>query len=192
MSLAFTKRHLQRLANVMDDDYESLEDAAKAVMAEAAAIYEERACWVVVGHMRWDRWRYEAGNIPKRGEDGAWIDEDDWRQSRIALGPFATEVQAEAARKALAVSTVTGEEFSTWVFPMWHDSPHAFFTKRKDDKKKLETITDMSQRAMRERALQRRIEWWEKHGSDSQLPDDIDDERERCGCCGQLIPDKEE
>lgn len=172
------KKEAKAIAKVMDQEYESLEEAAEAVIAEAWRLYESVACWTVVGQLQ-----YAPG--------GGYASKDEAQASKIALGHYRTENQADTAALSMTHSSATGEDFLTWTLPVFHGSPHEFYTNRKYEKNRIAYKADESAVAARERALKRRIDFFALHGH-SEFPPDIDDETDRCVRCGQTLPEHEQ
>lgn len=137
ISLTPLKKHVADLAALLNEDHDSAEDAARAVLEAAWQMYEERAKYTVVGQVK----------------------SGDRKGDKIALGWYSTAGQAKAEGLKLAYSAQTHEEHWTWVLPVWHGTPHSYYAKRKHDLK-LEALADLT---FRERELQRRIEWCNQH-----------------------------
>lgn len=174
MALSIGKRDVTRIAKVLDQDYETVEDAARAVLEAAFELYESKAKFTVVGQMYY-------------APDGGWLDKDDAAASKVALGRYGTEIQARDAAESLTISGPTGEQFLAWVLPVFHGTPHAYFKARAEERKRAEATHGTD----RERALQRRIDWFKANPGALTLPPDIDDDIEYCASCGQRM-DREE
>jgi hypothetical protein len=142
---------------VLEQDYSVAWDAAKAALAEAFAIYEEKAKWTVVGQLYYD-------------EDG-FIDHDDAAASKVALGRYGTEKQAESAAESLVINGRGHEEFRAWVLPVWHGTPAAYFAERAGERKRQE----LSGQTGLEARLQRRIDFFKDNPGALFLPPEIDD-----------------
>lgn len=145
MALTFTKKHVQRMAEVLDQDYETVEEAAKAALDAAYEIVVERAKFTVVGQIR----RTENEEIHPSDE----------RATKYALGWYATEKQALSDALKAALSTQTHEESRAWVLPIHNVTPSAFYQER-HKKRKAEAIEDAS---YREAELARRERWVEEN-----------------------------
>ena len=186
MSLKPGKRDINKLAQVLDQDYETVEEAASAALLAAWEIYETKAKFAVAGQVRYSR---------------GWLDADDERASKVILGPFGTLKQAQAAGESLAYSSRTGEESKWWAVPMWHGTPAAWYEQRKQDRMKHELyLGDMGDTTpMQMRDEMRRL-WMSEHPGADRLPphlegmgwDGLDEFMEwredmahRCGECGQ-------
>lgn len=168
------KTEVRKLAAVMEQPYDTVEEAAEAALAEAWRLLEERGCWTVVGQLRYS-------------PEGGWVDHDEAQAAKIALGWYATENMAAKAAQSLYQSGTTGEEFRTWVLPVFQGSPHEYFTVRKKEKARLDGKDDESVVGKRESALQRRIDFYARNGH-ANFPIDIDDDSDKCGRCGQEVP----
>jgi len=116
---------------------------------------------------------------------GGYIDHDDAAATKVALGRYGTENQAQTVAESLVVSTRTHEEFRAWVLPVWHGTPSAYFTARAEERKAKETRNGTG----REGRLQRRIDWFRQNPGALVLPDTIDDLTARCASCGQVLSD---
>lgn len=118
-----TKKQLEQLIEVLDADYETVDEAAKAVMAKAWDLYSARAKYVVAGQVHYT-------------PEGGWLDHDDAAASKVVLGPYDTLGKANAAQDSLTIGRPTGEVFRTWVIERWSDTPAKWFAKRKADMEK--------------------------------------------------------
>ena len=178
MSLSIGKRDVARLAAVLDAEYDSLDEAASAVLTAAWELYEQKANWIVAAQVNWG--------------PGGYLDKDDIVDNRVAVVPFGTETQARNAAMDLAFSKQTGEECKAWLVPYHHGTAAAFFKQRADARKKVEAKADTSQRAKREAALERRTAFWAANPGAAALPDDIDDEvGDYCYGCGRPLDAEE-
>jgi len=178
MSLSIGKRDVARIAAVIDADYDSLDEAASAVLTAAWDLYEQKAKWVVAAQVYWG--------------PGGYLDKADIVDNRVVVGPFGTETQAKNAAMELAFSKVSGEECKAWLVPYHHGTPAAFFKQRNDARKKDEAKSDTSLRAQREAALKRRTEFFAANPGALELPDDIDDEQgDYCYGCGRPLDAEE-
>lgn len=150
------KTEVKKMMAVLDQDHDSLEAAAQAALEEAWGSYERKAQWITVGQLRWSK---------------GFIDRDDEKASRVALGPFSTRKQAEAAGQSLAYSSPTGEQ-SAWVAaPMWYGTPAKWYADRKKKREALEAATDDGRPA---RELRRaHIEAWMETHPGEELPEHL-------------------
>lgn len=171
MAITIGKRMIDRLADVLDAPHDSVEDAAKAALEEAFAIYEEKAQWAVAGQLYY---------APGMG----YVSSEDAKDHRVVLGPFTTHKQAETACASLWTSSATGEEFQRWIVPMWHGSPAAYYKSRQQERKK-EAVKNGDNK--REALLAKRIAYFDANPGALTLPDDIDDDTEYCGGCGRPL-----
>lgn len=134
------------MAEVLDDEYETVEEAAAAVLDAAWAIVQERAKFTVVGQIK----------TPAGQPAG----------DKVALGWYATQTQATNDALKLTHSSQTHESALAWVLPVVHGTPNDWYVSRKNAKK-AEAATDSS---VRERELQRRIAWVAAHPDDPIPP----------------------
>jgi hypothetical protein len=138
----FTKANRQAMADVLDADYESVEDAAKAALDAAWEIIQQRAKFSVVGQIK---------------PDG----------DKVSLGLYVTQGQATNDALKLTYSSQTHEEARAWVLPVWHGTPANWYASRKSDRKDRE----LEERSYFEQELARRIQWFEDN-PDKQPPED--------------------
>lgn len=172
MSLKVGKREVDKFMSTLEGEYDSPEDAAKAALEAAWSIYEDKAAWTVVGQVHYDP------------HGGGWVDPEDARVARIALGRYATEKQAEDAARSLRVGS-NGEEFKAWVLPVHHGTPHSYFTEKK--KERQAKNVDDHVWARQKAAVERASAFFEQHPGAGSLPEDFYEEADRCGKCGQLL-----
>jgi hypothetical protein len=151
--LTWTKAHIKRMAEVLDGEYETVEDAAKAAMAEAFEIVQERAKFTVVGQVM------RVGN-----KTLAPSDED---ATKFALGWYATQKQATDDALRVALSTQTHEEARAWVLPIFNGTPSAFYQARKSERNELTS----QEGSYREAEIARRTKWFEDNPG-AKIPDD--------------------
>lgn len=137
MAVNFTKRNVAAMAEALDQEYETLDDAAAAALEAAVKIIESRAKFTVVGQVK----------HPENKGD------------KIALGWYVTEKQALEDALKLTMSNQTHEEAYAWVLGIHHGTPFDWYKGRKRDRLS-EELADLR---WSERELQRRIEWFEQH-----------------------------
>lgn len=150
MGLSWTKKHVATIADVLDTDHATLDDAAKAVLDTALAIIEDRAKWAVVGQVVRT---LEHGDIPGSHPQAA----------KVCLGFFETDTRANDAAAALT-SNAAGDTLNTWVVPTffgtaagWHGTRREHYAAMQDkanEKRltKLRQSIEDRQAAMGERA----------------------------------------
>jgi hypothetical protein len=151
--LTFTKAHIKRVSEVLDGEYETVEEAAKAVMAEAYEIVKERAKFTVVGQVV----RIGGEKLDPASEDAA----------KFALGWYATQKQATDDAMRAVLSLQTNESAKVWVLPIFNGTPNAFYQGRKEERKAL----TQQEGAYREAELARRVKWFEDNPG-ARMPDD--------------------
>lgn len=119
MAVKAGKREVARMVAVLDAEHETVEDAARAALDEAFAIYESRAKFNVVGQLYFSM------------HDGGHLRHSDERAVKVSLGMFSTEGDARRAAESLTYSTQTHEQFRSWVLPVHHGTPADFYRDRK-------------------------------------------------------------
>ena len=127
MALSPGKRAAKRIMELLDDDLDSLTDESRQqlfelagrILAEAFDIYEGLARYTVVGQLFY--------------EDGTYYDPEDPSADKVSLGSYQTEKQATDAARSLTVQG--GTQFRSWVLPIHHKSPAAWFKDRAEDKR---------------------------------------------------------
>lgn len=117
-NVTFGKTEVVAMCEVLDEDYDSIEDAARAVLKKAAELYEKRAKFTVVGQIVFD---------------GRRLDPSDPEAAKLSLGAYSTKGTARAAAESLVLSQ-TGEEARAWILDTFHGSPAAFYRARKEAK----------------------------------------------------------
>lgn len=120
MSLNIGVRDVKSAAGVLDQEYDSAEEAAKALLEFAFDLYESKAKWTVVGQLL--------------RSDGT-VDPATAEASKVALGAYGTETQARNAASSLVMANATGEMFRCWALPIWNGTPATFHKARKEAKK---------------------------------------------------------
>lgn len=120
MTIKYGKTEIKKIAKLLDQDWESAEEAADALLAEALEILEARGKWTVVGQLRYS---------PPLG---GYIDKDDADASKVCLGLFSSKAEADRAAVSLVHSHVTNEAWLSWVLEVDHGTPHELSMKRKE------------------------------------------------------------
>ncbi|WP_432482559.1 hypothetical protein [Kineococcus esterisolvens] len=116
-------------------------------MTKAWELYEERGQYTVVGQMYYS-------------PEHRWLDPADAQAAKVALGRYATEGQARKDAESLVIGGATGEEFRTWVLPVWNGTPATYFAHRLQERKR----QAMKANGPAEEAeLERRIQWFKDH-----------------------------
>lgn len=118
MGLKFGKTEVNAVALVLDQDHESVEDAARACLAVMEDIFRARAKFVVVGQLCGNRERTE-------------VPPSDPEAIKVSLGWYSTEGEARDAGEKLWGSTVSGDRFRWWVLNVHHGTPADLHAKRK-------------------------------------------------------------
>ena len=148
MSIKPRKSEVKKLVQVLDQEHESMEDAAEALLIKAYELYEGQAKFWVVGQVR---------------PEGGWLSPDEGMRSKVILGPFGTVKQAESAGNSLAYSHRTGEEARWWVVEGWYGTPASWYDMRKKQKDSAEnraTFMELNPRQARTAMIR---EWHEQH-----------------------------
>jgi len=141
---------------VLEQDFNNVEDAAKAALSEAWAIYESKARFTVVGQIYYS---------------GGYLDHEDAAANKVALGRYATENQAQAAAESLVFGTRTHEESRAWVLRVHHGTPASYYAERAEERKKAE----LAGKTGLEARLQRRIDFFKANPGVLTLPPEVDD-----------------
>lgn len=110
MALRWTKKHRQKVADVLEADHESLDAAAEAVLDLVGELVADRASWVVVGQLYATR---ERPVVPPSDPEAI----------KVALGFYSTEGDARSAAESLWASPSTGDEYRTWWLPLFRGTP---------------------------------------------------------------------
>jgi hypothetical protein len=110
VTIKFGKSEIKAMASVIDGEYESVDQAAEAVLQAATELFENRAKFVVVGQLSGTKERL---NIPA----------DDPEAIKVSLGWYSTEGDARNAAESLWHNTASGDTFRVWVLPMFHGTP---------------------------------------------------------------------
>lgn len=118
MALNIGKRDVAKMVEVIDAEYETVEDAARAALEFAFGLYESKAKFTIVGQLYYS---------PK----GGWVSHEDAQAAMVALGRYGTEKAAQNDAESFVISSVTGEQFRAWVLPVHHGTPASYFAKRK-------------------------------------------------------------
>ena len=116
MSVSPRKTEIKKFLPILEAEYDSPEDAAKAILEAAYELYEGQAKFYVVGQIR-----------PGTG----WKGPEEGRDAKVLLGPFGTLKQAQNAGESLAYSSSTGEEASWWAVEFWPGTPAKWYDSRK-------------------------------------------------------------
>lgn len=125
-NLTTTKKDVATIAAVLrDGEFDSADEAAAAVLEAAWDLYEAKSKFIIVGQLYY---------APGEG----FIQPEDPRALKVALGPYGTESQANKAQASLLYSGATGEEFRRWVLPIHHGTPNTWFVARKKAREQAE------------------------------------------------------
>lgn len=119
MSLTVGKKQVAAMVAVLEAEHETLDDAAKAALEVAEAIFEERAKYVVVGQV-------------VETKDKGKLEPGDPDAVKVSLGWYSTEGNARSAAESLWSSTASGDRLLNWVLPVFHGSPAAWHLTQRD------------------------------------------------------------
>lgn len=110
------KTEYRQLVDLLSQEWEDVEDLAKAVMEKSYEVYTSKAKFAVVGQtVRADSPAFKG--TPQRG---------------FVLDVFRTEKQASTAALQLTASNANPTEpQAVWVVPFFGDTAHAYHTSRK-------------------------------------------------------------
>lgn len=133
MAMKFGKRDVAKMVAVIDQDFDTAEDAALAALEAAMQIIETKANFTVVGQVK----------------------TKDASGDKIALAWYGTLNQATQDALKLTYSAQTHEEHFAWVLPIFHGTPANYYAKRKTEIKQAERENG----SFWERELARRVEW---------------------------------
>jgi hypothetical protein len=153
MGLSWTKKHVARMVETLDQDYEDIESAAQAALDTALAIIEERGKFAVVGQVHHTK---EHGEIPPSHEAAV----------KVCLGLFETDTKANEAAGQLVFNTA-GDQLRTWVVPTFFGTPAAWHAERRDQLAALETKADEKREQKFRESVERheakiaeRVQWY--------------------------------
>ncbi len=118
--IRYGKTEVKKIAALLDQNWDSAEEAADALLKEALAILEERGKWTVVGQL--------AYSMPL----GGYVDRKDADASKVCLGMFSSKAEAERAADSLVFSPDRQETFRSWVLDVEHCTPREVYQKRKE------------------------------------------------------------
>lgn len=161
--LNFTKANVKAMMAVLDQDHETLEDAARAALNAAYEIIQSRGKFTVVGQVR--------GSEPPE------------EREKVAFPWYATMGEATSAAVQLA-----GRSVYSWVLPVFHGTPHEWATKRSREWREELALLESG---YREQELARRTKWFEEHPG-QQPPEDwtvrvpFGNETDKCEACHGL------
>ena len=119
MSADWTKKQVQAMSEVLDGEYETVEEAAGAALSAAEDLLAQRATYTVVGQL--------TGNSERHS-----IPPDDPEAIKVALGWYSTEGKARAAAESLWSNASTGDRFAVWILPVHHGTPAELHAKQKE------------------------------------------------------------
>lgn len=139
--LAWTKKHVKAMADTLDQDYESLEGAAKAALDTALGIIEERGKWAVVGQVIETA---EYGKIPPDHEAAV----------KVCLGLFESDTKANEAAASMRANA-NGDRLRAWVVPTFYGTPAAWHADRREAYAAMEAKADERRREKMQRSIEK-------------------------------------
>lgn len=107
------------MASMLEEDHETVEDAARAALAVAEEIFEKRALFNVVGQLCASKERLD-------------IDPAEPEAIKVSLGWFSTESDAIKAAESLWQNGSSGDRYRVWVLPMFHGTPAELHAQQKE------------------------------------------------------------
>lgn len=125
------KTEVRKMIGVLERDFDTAEDAAKAVLEAAWDMYEGKGKWTVFAQRK----------------------RPDEPPMSLALGWYGTENQARAQAEGMAFSSVTHEEYGYRVLPVFHGTAASWHAARK-------TAQKDSEKSEREQRLLESIADW--------------------------------
>lgn len=118
MSLKHGKNEISTMVAVLEEEHETVQDAALAALAAAEEVFAKRAKFMVVGQL--------AGSPEK-----PYIKPSDPEAIKVALDWYSTEGDARKAAEGLTSSATSGDTWRVWVLPLFHGSPAEMHAKQK-------------------------------------------------------------
>lgn len=118
MSLKYGKKEIGLMADVLDQEHDSVEAAALAALGAAEDILESRTQFAVVGQLTDSKTRKA-------------IPPEDPEAIKLVLGLYSTEGDARTAAESLWHNTSTGDTFRCWVLNVHHLTAAGFHAKQK-------------------------------------------------------------
>lgn len=149
-ALTFGKRDVAKMVQILDAEYDTVEQAAAAALKRAEEIIAAKAKFTAVGQLH-----HPTGHL----------DPDEARSNMVALGWYATQNQADAAALQLVYSMQTREIFRTWTLPIFHGTPAAYYSERKHARE----AAELALAGGKEAELARRVQWF-KDNPDTEPP----------------------
>lgn len=146
------KGEVKKFMPILEQDYDSPEQASEVMIARAYELYQGQATWFLAGQV-----------VPGDGEFLSLAEADD---SKVLIGPFGTEGQARRAGEQLSYSTQSGEAVQWGVLKAHYGSP-AEWHKARRDKYKRETLFSDDPRKIRQAM---REQWMQDHAG-APLPE---------------------
>lgn len=152
--ITYGKRDLARILTLLEGEYDSPEDLARAVMDEAIRVVKGRAKYVVAAQLYY---------APGQG----WISPDELAATRGCVGIYSTTGDAVAAAQSMA-SNGGAEQWRTWVLPLHFGTPAEFHQARKRAQREAILVAQAESRVNPEEWAQARVreaqEWFNSLG----------------------------
>jgi hypothetical protein len=143
VSINFSKTEVRKVMDVLDGDYETVGEAARACLALMEQIMQDRAKFVVVGQLR-------------RSPEHFDIDPASPDAIKVSLGWYSTESEARVAAEQLVYNPNSQMEWRTWVLDVWHRTPSELHKSERDKLKLKQQARADKARAKLRAAIEKR------------------------------------
>lgn len=140
--LTWTKKHVAAMAETLDGEFSSLDEAANAALDTALGIIEERGKFAVVGQVTHTA---EHGDIPPSHEAAV----------KVCLGLFESDTKANEAAGQLTYNTA-GDLLNTWVVPTYYGTASGWHKERRDYFAELESKANEKRREKMRKSIEKR------------------------------------
>ena len=130
------------MADTLDQEFGSLDEAASAALDTALGIITERGKFAVVGQVRHTA---EHGDIPPSHEAAV----------KVCLGLFESDTKANDAAGQLVYNTA-GDLLTTWVVPTYYGTPSGWHKERRDYFAELEAKANEKRREKMQKSIEKR------------------------------------
>ena len=151
--LSWTKKHVASMVETLDQDYDGIDEAARAALDCALKIIQDRAAFAIVGQVRSTK---EHGDITPDHEAAV----------KVALGFYESDTKANEAAGQLAFNTA-GDVLRTWVVPTYFGTPAGWHKEQRDKYAAMEAKADEKRRTKflasmekHDQAIQERVQWY--------------------------------
>lgn len=124
--LTFGKRDVEKVARVIEPEYDNLDKGAQEQVRAIASAALDTSTEVVL-----DRAKFTVVGQFTSGPQTRWVGRGEADASKGCLGFFSTAGDAQKAAESLTYSTASHEEWRAWVLPVEHKSAAEFHASRK-------------------------------------------------------------